>query len=292
MGKFVYLVNEQHSPYRELTREIELSTEFCNVIYNPDAKISLEIFRDEKACAETLTKAQLNKFFFGEGAGLNLCSPRIVSRGIKYAGNRMHKGFNGYYPVASERIIYGIGLFRNARTEQSLYQALLGIPPEPLIDSSSVERVVYYERRKADPERLTFKEHNWYESTNIILADEYGELEQLFKRKNETLLMDRYLEDLQELPTKRIPINIPSYNLHLKRGLWQEPPKNRTEMIERIELILDNIYTDTNANLILTDYEHLDLCETINTTKSNHHATKLELITKEMLDNLNPEKQK
>jgi len=110
-----------------------------------------------------------------------------------------------------------------------------------------------------------------FESTNLILADSYGELEQLRKRSSDKTFLKKYLEELKYTSKYKkywsIPFEAPHSILefgeeiagawlkHIKNGIWENPPQSVEELSDRVNFLLENTLIDTDARTIVTDYE-------------------------------------
>ena len=109
-----------------------------------------------------------------------------------------------------------------------------------------------------------------FESTNLILADTYGELEQLQHRSKDKAFLEKYLEQLKQTAKFNehyLPFETPNgfigyrkelvlaWTKHIKNGLWQNLPQSTGELSDRVNFLLENTLVDTNARTIVTDYE-------------------------------------
>lgn len=92
-----------------------------------------------------------------------------------------------------------------------------------------------------------------YDSTNVLYGDAYGELEQLWERRADTVFLDEVVRLLRQLAADHEvagmmdpPLNVPAiWRLHLKaQGLWNRPPAHARSLLRRIERILDHTLVD------------------------------------------------
>lgn len=273
MKKFVYPEHKSHAAYREITRENDLPSK-GSVYYIPQ-NVKPEVAFPQGIPNFVKTQNQIDHMFMNE-AGINLCYyyiegvMKILSGGFRLSRHCHDRSG----PVAHEPISWGIGVFRPVRTEQSAYQSMLGFKPFPKI-SSKATKVLKYQLldsgAKKDPQRPWLQTKTLYETTNIILADSYGELEQLFRRRNDSQFLRNYLRDLQEnTEFKTISANlfapagmnyysslfVNGWLNHIKLGLWKEPPKTKKELIERVGFLLEETIVDRNPIEVITSYEH------------------------------------
>ena len=113
----------------------------------------------------------------------------------------------------------------------------------------------------------------------MILADSFGELEQLQRRKDDKEFLRAYLRDMQEVATFRkrrtildkSELNCPEAFLyysekivgawvnHIQCGRWNGPPQSVDELSERVDFLLSKTIIDEEAEEIITGYEYMSL---------------------------------
>ncbi len=92
-----------------------------------------------------------------------------------------------------------------------------------------------------------------FESSNVILGDALGELEQLWERRADTAFLDAVARVLQPLRrhgeiTSHLcpPLHCREVmRAHLAQGIWKQPPANGRALLRRIEKLLNSIIIDS-----------------------------------------------
>lgn len=281
--KFVYPASKKHEIFRHITRESPLKGSSYN--------INFELVPDEICRWKSLD-------LFGRKGGINLCHDGISCIGEHPGGPRL--SYHGWGPlsevgpVAFEPISYGVGVFREWVTRQrGAFAAVMGDGAIPKIVSkfgnSRLVLVKLGELTEEDKEgRPWMVERTIYESTNYIYGDSYGELEQIFNKRNNKQFLDTYISNLKRATKLKshvcyslsylngleiispegmdlVPeiLSVPWWNNHINSGnaLWNKPPENRVELIERVDYLLKNTYIDDNPNFEVTDYNYMNLME-------------------------------
>ncbi|MCH7568304.1 MAG: hypothetical protein IIA87_02680 [Nanoarchaeota archaeon] len=290
MKQFVYPATSTGEVFRELTRENNLQIErhpssqvvtglyyklkkipdrIVHALFNPPPEDPLLTWEDDEKLRFFHFKGGMNLCEWDERHGFRLSPPYYHSKSI----------------VAGEPILFGIGVLRKARREQTTGEAMFGLAPAPKIISEFVE--IYGSHTIRNKDNGIVRNDAW-ESTNIILGDSYGELEQLIRRRQDEEFLEVYLSEIQNM-TKPVQARYrdPSHNhvflnglglahknpafpwrvMHekhrLSQQIWEEPPNTTYELIERVDFLLKNTFVDINGIEARIEYEHQCLIEGI-----------------------------
>jgi hypothetical protein len=167
--------------------------------------------------------------------------------------NRLSQSSSPNCAQANEIIAYGVGTLRPFRVEGKGLSSFL-CETVRRVDSMRLRRLGTYivDAPLGDPHAL--------ESTNIVMPEVIGELRQLADRKEEADFLDAYLRDMQATlapvrfknTTESEPRSLmqmrprwrEAHKLHLTTGIWNEPPKDTAEMVDRMEEVLERIVVD------------------------------------------------
>ena len=224
----------------------------------------------------------IDELFISENGGINLCHSYIRVRGIREGGFRLARHSKDYDgPTALEIISWGVGIFRENKTEQDTsYVKVTGETPLPKINSNYLKTIQHHLIPTEDYEtddngdytEEIVKSVKRFESTNLILADSYGELEQLRSRTEDKDFLKKYLKQLRrttefvqypnldfEAPKgilEASPKLTNAWTEHIKNGLWANPPESIDELLERISFLLENTLVDENPKEVVTDYKY------------------------------------
>jgi hypothetical protein len=298
--QFVYPQHRLYEPYRELARSAELKvndydtpghdgrTQDVRYTWVP-VTVELAYARDlpymkpkhlervEKDIEERTT------YFWHRGGGVNTISEsKRWPEDFTNEGYRLHRRDTNTWgddsPHANELIAFGVGLMRPLKPRAKAFDAALAryVGEEAIAgraDSSLVERGMTH--------IVTIDAHNgteWthapfaLETTNLIMPEVLGELQQLLERIDDTAFLEAYLYDLLKTCT---PVEIDLSNLlpkrddepsrvvvppslgysmkhswrtahmgHIGQGIWDTPPTTVRELRNRINYLIDAIIID------------------------------------------------
>lgn len=286
---FVYPAHRFHVPYRQLARDHDMAFDNSVLFHKPRNVSASIVFPDYAALGgkPQFMKSQeaIDRWFWHHG-GVNLCYSALdIERGIRPGGPRLRSPVHSVYSSvaqAFESIGFGVGLFRDAQTRQRPgFCCMIGTPALPKVVSVHQTVLLHHNLffRGANTKLPGIVDRKIYESTNLILADSYGELEQIMRRRHELSFLNAYLKELlrsasyrrdsdSRLFTRlRCPAFIDDYGdeiirawlKHITLGIWKELPKTVAELIERAAYLLENTLIDDNPREVITSHEHLQL---------------------------------
>lgn len=151
---------------------------------------------------------------------------------------------------SAELVAFGVGALMPLRGKD-------GKQGGARIYSEKCTSVTIVARTHFDDDRRDYVPVAW-EPTNLVYGDAYGELHQLFNRRGETQFMAQVVQALQGLGrfSRGIPDGIhPNLaNLHRNRllstALWEMPPANPEELVDRVHYILTWKVIETSPRTI------------------------------------------
>jgi len=103
-----------------------------------------------------------------------------------------------------------------------------------------------------------------FDSTNVIYGDVFGELEQLWERRADTVFLDLAAQALQRMRRQaeigaflHPPLNLGAVmKMHLRcQGTWRSPPASGRALMRRVEYILENTIVDESPTTIFRKSE-------------------------------------
>lgn len=256
---FVYPEFTPHRPYRELTRTKSLTSDSAGVLEYELHGIPATLVFPEGSPQFVNDQAEIDRYFSYWGTGVNLTHyMNSPGRGFVSEGYRAERHcHDSKFPRAIEIITYGIGLLQYRKAHIGGFYHMLG---------ADIPRLAPRARRVHMTHLVTMPqpfETDVLDSTNIILADSYGELEQLRERRQDMTFIDTYLDYLRWSASqdsffmRSQNAIMPAWRRHVSIGLWKEPPTNPAELSGRVDFILRNTEIDHDTNI---RYEMIQPC--------------------------------
>lgn len=288
MNALIYPQHELFEPYRELAERSPLALiqigDEVEIRFTPVfIPSSIQFYFFGQPDATISDPSQRADWFWYRQGGLNTLSHlktwpgRINNNGLRLGFGAHHYPYLGLN--AYETIGFGAGTLRpriqtfgGFRTHLEKEESGSGKAAQ--IGSRAAKKIGYLiQDLKSTPE-------GWqptnivYQSSNVVMPEVVGELQQLYARRDDKALQEAYVKQLLRVCTK-VPIEIqhspglcqPGINTtplvaplsfqyvetsyaiahlqHLENGFYDEFPKTRSGLIERVEDLLSRIIFDT-----------------------------------------------
>ncbi len=162
--------------------------------------------------------------------------------------------------LAAELLTYGTGVLRARnddpldRLHQNLWRRHGRIHSRHEVVLATI-RALHW--NTLPPSCRTQKES--FDSTNVIYGDTLGELEQLWDRRTDTVLLDQVTQSLQRMRQNaevaaflNPPLNLDEVmKYHIRaQALWHKPPATSRVLLRRLEYILAHTTIDCGATTI------------------------------------------
>lgn len=211
----------------------------------------------------------VRKQFWGQNGGINtLSSYKLWPESYVNQGERIMSTaslFAGRTPQANEIIAHGVGTLRPVRGEHNGFRSVLG-ETGVRVDSRDVQRLgVYIVVVDVDRNGEWVPAPMALESTNLAMPEIVGELKQLQARRDEADFINSYFRDLIDT-FKPVPVYSATFEgesapasiaylkrawriahqNHLQTGLWSELPRDSSELLDRVDEIIDRVTIDTD----------------------------------------------
>lgn len=164
-------------------------------------KLALKVARVE-------TRQNLYSIFLSRG-GINLCH-QLNPRHQTYPGIRVWRTYDGTRePIATDLLVTGAGVLHPTRVEKrtayekaknklcgdpNAYPDIVPVKRSKMSSILATHIVAYELNLGSEIERVSIQ----YHSTNRVYGDAYGEIEQLWRRRDDINFLERYLHDLQD----------------------------------------------------------------------------------------------
>jgi len=259
---FVCADNEIHCVLRKISRVTKLKLTF-DVFYNPqvvhELSETLEEIPDFYFRYLGMSKYILAKLSTAEKRKVvvkyNLSDATKIDLAC-FSTTRPCSGGQDGDLNATELLCFGVGALRPVYDKTDHSWRCAGIRWGKL--GSKHLRTIRVGEAKTHVDPLTdeFGFEPW-ESTNLIYGDSYGELEQLWQRRSEAALLESLVAAFARINAANAPMFYgPPKSItrkHLALGLWSQPPRNRQELIVRVQTILQNTKIDGKASAILVE---------------------------------------
>lgn len=270
--RYVVVLGGNQSFYRELTRNIPLRS-IESTKGEVDIVYDLDSFLLRKYINEFITDVfgipfqicrnmsyEEKKSLFRSNCGFD----SIANEDSCRWAIRPHISLYVHRMLSADTLCFGVGTLRHVFQPENTFKAALYrqdasyrtyIPSSKIRPKHTVKHGLIVARTQWNHSTQTWSPEA-YESTNLLYADVFGEIEQLSSRRNQIPFMKKVAEALQGLndfpQTGRTlggwtihPKYLPLYREHLRaQSVWDKAPGSPEELIERIKFILDQTLID------------------------------------------------